>query len=49
MDDNEEVAMDFGIRMMPTFVFSKGGAKLGEIAGADPDKLTAAVEQLSVM
>jgi hypothetical protein len=30
--------------MMPTFVFSKGGETLGEMAGADPDKLTATVE-----
>ena len=47
VDENEEVAMDFGIRMMPTFVFARDGKVLGEIAGADQQKLTNAVEQLS--
>ena len=31
---------------MPTFIFLKDGAKVHDFAGADPAKLTAAVDRL---
>ena len=44
MDENEEVAADNQVSMMPTFVFSRNGGKLDEMAGADKDKLVQLVE-----
>ena len=46
VDENEETAMEFGIRMMPTFVFTRNGEKIGEFSGADGGQLTSTVEAL---
>ena len=42
MDELEDVAEDYGISAMPTFLAIKGGAEVGRVQGADKD----AVEQL---
>ena len=46
VDDNSDTAMANDVRMMPTFIFLKDGAKVHDFAGADPAKLTAAVDRL---
>ena len=35
----QEVAAEAGISAMPTFQFYKGGEKVGQIVGADPNAL----------
>jgi len=39
VDENEETAADCGVSAMPTFMFYKNGSKVGEMMGANPDKL----------
>jgi thioredoxin 1 len=43
VDDADDVAQACGIQAMPTFHFYKGGNKVGELQGADPNKLKALV------
>ena len=45
VDENEDVAQECGISAMPTFHYMKGGKKLAEVVGADPDKLQALIEE----
>ncbi|KAK4705005.1 hypothetical protein P7C70_g1197, partial [Phenoliferia sp. Uapishka_3] len=43
VDTQEEIAAEVGIKAMPTFLFFKGGDKIGSVVGADPNKLKAAI------
>jgi len=45
VDEVPEVAEELGIRAMPTFVLFKGGEKVGEVVGANPKVLEAAIEK----
>lgn len=39
VDSQEEVAAEVGIKAMPTFVLYSKGEKIGQVVGADPNKL----------
>jgi len=39
VDDNEEVASEYSISCMPTFIFIKNGEKVSEFSGANAEKL----------
>jgi len=39
VDECEELAADYNIKAMPTFVFLKDGAKVAEFAGANANAL----------
>ena len=39
VDECEDIAGEYGINSMPTFVFVKSGKKLEEFSGANVDKL----------
>jgi len=39
VDDNEEVASEYNISCMPTFIFIKNKEKVNEFSGANADKL----------
>jgi thioredoxin 1 len=43
VDEVPDVAQELGIRAMPTFIIFKGGVKIGEIVGANPPALRAAI------
>jgi thioredoxin 1 len=43
VDEVPDVAQELGIRAMPTFIIFKGGEKVGEIVGANPPALKAAI------
>jgi thioredoxin 1 len=45
VDEVPDVAQELGIRAMPTFMFFKNGEKVGEVVGANPKALQAAIEQ----
>ncbi|XP_059220770.1 thioredoxin-2 [Stomoxys calcitrans] len=45
VDDCEDVAMEYGISSMPTFIFIKNKEKLETFSGANADKLTKLVQQ----
>lgn len=47
VDELPQVAQQLGVRAMPTFVFFKDGDKQGEVIGADPKALAAAVRKLA--
>lgn len=44
VDEVPEVAQKLGIRAMPTFLFFKNGEKVGEVVGANPKALEAAIK-----
>ncbi len=39
-----DVAQELGVRAMPTFVLFKNGDKVGEVVGANPKALEAAIK-----
>ena len=45
VDEVPEVAQELGIRAMPTFLIFKNGEKVGEVVGANPPALKAAIEK----
>jgi thioredoxin 1 len=45
VDEVPDVAQELGIRAMPTFVIFKKGEKIGEVVGANPVALRAAIEK----
>ncbi len=45
VDEVPDVAQELGIRAMPTFLLFKGGEKVGEVVGANPKALQAAIEK----
>ncbi|KAH7371218.1 thioredoxin-like protein [Pyrenochaeta sp. MPI-SDFR-AT-0127] len=47
VDEQRELAAQYGVTAMPTFLLFKDGRKIEEIRGADPRKLKAAVERVS--
>ena len=46
VDENEDTASHCGVSAMPTFMFYKNGAKVGEMVGANPEKLQAKINEL---
>lgn len=45
VDEQREVAAQYGITAMPTFLLFKDGKQIEEIKGADPRKLKAVIEK----
>ncbi|GAB7338843.1 hypothetical protein MBLNU457_5532t1 [Dothideomycetes sp. NU457] len=45
VDEVPDVAQELGIRAMPTFLLFKNGEKVGEVVGANPKALEAAIQQ----
>lgn len=45
VDEVPDVAQELGIRAMPTFILFKDGEKVGEVVGANPKALEAAIQQ----
>jgi thioredoxin 1 len=46
VDENEEIASDYAVSAMPTFVFIKNKVKVDEFAGANEGKLKELVAKL---
>lgn len=44
VDEAREIAAQYGIQAMPTFLLFKNGKQIEEIKGADPRKLKSAIE-----
>lgn len=44
VDQVSDVAAELGIRAMPTFLLFKNGEKVGEVVGANPKALEAAIK-----
>ncbi len=45
VDEVPDVAQELGVRAMPTFLLFKNGEKVGEVVGANPNALKAAIEK----
>lgn len=45
VDEVSDVAQELGVRAMPTFLIFKDGQKVGEVVGANPQALEAAVRK----
>jgi thioredoxin 1 len=45
VDKLSDLAQEYGIRAMPTFMIFKDGEKVDEIVGADPTKLEEKIKQ----
>ncbi|KAJ9155611.1 Thioredoxin-like protein [Pleurostoma richardsiae] len=45
VDNQQEIASQYGVRAMPTFLIFRSGSVIDTIQGADPSALTAAVEK----
>ena len=45
VDEVPEVAQELGVRAMPTFMLFKGGEKVEEVVGANPNAIKTAVEK----
>ena len=47
VEENEDLAAEFGIRNIPTILFFKGGEVVNKLLGAQPkDKIDEAIQQL---
>ncbi|CAI7631492.1 unnamed protein product [Penicillium bialowiezense] len=46
-DQEEEISQEAGVRAMPTFMAFKDGEKVGELVGANPQKLMELVGQFA--
>lgn len=46
VDDNEEIAAEYEISAMPTFVFIRNGNKLDSFSGANYNRLKDIIDQL---
>ncbi|RVD84898.1 uncharacterized protein DFL_003235 [Arthrobotrys flagrans] len=44
VDEVTDVAAEYGVRAMPTFMIFRGGEKVSEVVGANPAALKGAVE-----
>ena len=44
VDELPDVAQDLSVRAMPTFLLFKDGEKVGEVVGANPKALEAAIK-----
>ncbi|KAF9907250.1 hypothetical protein BX616_000481 [Lobosporangium transversale] len=47
VDDQVEIAQEYGIRSMPTFIFFVGGQKVFDLVGAKTDLLKEGVARLA--
>ena len=45
VDEAEDVAQEYNISAMPTFIFLKNGQKVADLMGANADKLTELVNK----
>ncbi|KAK3678016.1 thioredoxin trx1 [Recurvomyces mirabilis] len=45
VDEVPDVAQELAVRAMPTFLLFKNGEKVGEVVGANPTALEAAIKQ----
>ncbi|OQO09576.1 Thioredoxin [Cryoendolithus antarcticus] len=45
VDEIPDVAQELSVRAMPTFIIFKDGQKVGEVVGANPTALEAAIKQ----
>lgn len=45
VDDVPALAQHLGVRAMPTFMFFKGGEKIGEVVGSNEKAVRVAVEE----
>lgn len=45
VDESEELAAKYKVNVMPTFIFIKNKEKVGEMAGANKDKLKETLEE----
>ena len=43
VDECEDIAVEYNVNSMPTFVFIKSGSKIEEFSGANYDKLRATI------
>ena len=47
VEENEDIAVDYGIRNIPTILFFKGGEVVNKLVGAQPKaKIDEAIQQL---
>ncbi|XP_056639950.1 thioredoxin-2-like [Diorhabda carinulata] len=44
VDECEEIAMEYGIKSMPTFIFLKNGQEITQFSGANYEKLKETIE-----
>lgn len=45
VDESNDIAQEYGVTAMPTFVLFKDGEPIGKIVGANPQVLKQAIEQ----
>jgi len=45
VDENEEIATEYKVSAMPTFMFFKNGKKIDEFAGANENKLNELIQK----
>lgn len=47
VDESANIAAELGVRAMPAFYFFRNGEKVGEVVGANPPAVKAAIEKHS--